>query len=130
MKKLLKLLIQLFILLVFNQVGIILVDSFHIPLPGNVLGMVLLFLCLLTGIVKLSWVDETSTILIKHLAFFFIPISVGLMTLGSIFMYNGFALLTVITISAFIGIILSGLSSQFFVKKRGGIEVESAHNHI
>lgn len=120
MKKLVKITLQLIVLLVFNQLGIGIVDLFQLPLPGNVVGMVLLFICLWVGILKLEWIEGASSILIRNLAFFFIPISVGLMTLGTVFWENGFALLVALLISAFVGIVLSGISSQYFVKRERG----------
>lgn len=120
MKKLIKITLQLIVLFVFNQLGIGIVDLLQLPLPGNVVGMVLLFICLWVGILKLDWIEGASSILIRHLAFFFIPISVGLMTLGTVFLENGFALMIAILISAFVGIVLSGISSQYFVKRGRG----------
>lgn len=50
----------------------------HLPLPGNVLGMVILLVLLLTGLVKLEHIKEISDFLLDHLAFFFLPAGVGL----------------------------------------------------
>lgn len=74
---------------------------------------------LLTGIIQLKWVDIGASLLNRHLSFFFIPISVGLMTLGSIFMSSGIRLLFILVLSAIIGIIGTGLTSQLLAKTRG-----------
>jgi holin-like protein len=50
-----------------------------VPVPGNVVGMVLLFVLLSAGLVKQSWLDTGAGVLTRHLAFFFVPIAVGLM---------------------------------------------------
>lgn len=50
-----------------------------IPVPGNVVGMVLMTAALLFGIVKKEWITECSEVLLKNMAFFFIPPGVGLM---------------------------------------------------
>ena len=42
--------------------------------------MILLFLLLLTNVIKLEKVEAVSNFFLDHLAFFFIPTSVGLMT--------------------------------------------------
>jgi holin-like protein len=47
--------------------------------------MALLYGLLALGIVKLSWFEPVGPFLIKHLAFFFVPITVGLMDTGSLF---------------------------------------------
>lgn len=56
----------------------------HLPVPGNVLGMLILFALLTTGVVKLEWIAGAADLLTKHLAFFFIPVAVGLMQWGDL----------------------------------------------
>ncbi|WP_260838852.1 CidA/LrgA family protein [Heyndrickxia oleronia] len=109
-----------------NELGTFIVNILHIPVPGNIIGMLLLLIFLLTGIIQLKWVDIGASLLNRHLSFFFIPISVGLMTLGSIFMSSGIRLLFILVLSAIIGIIGTGLTSQLLAKKR---EVSSNEQH-
>ncbi len=49
------------------------------PIPGNVAGMVILLLLLLTGYFKVEWVEEACELLLSHLALFFVPAGVGVM---------------------------------------------------
>jgi holin-like protein len=49
----------------------------HIPLPGNVLGMLLLLGALFAGWVKLSWFENTARFLLRHMMLFFAPTIVG-----------------------------------------------------
>lgn len=118
---------QLFILWGLNEAGAWIVKLTHIPLPGNVVGMVLCFILLMTGVIKLQWIDKTATFLIQHLAFFFIPISVGLMTLGGIFLKKGFVIVFILCISAIVGICSSGYLSQKWMKSMG--EKVDDHHH-
>ena len=120
---------QLLILLLINQIGFYIVEKTGIPIPGNIIGMMLLFGLLWTKVIPLKWIDKASTVLIKHLAFFFIPISVGIMTLGSILLNVGLELMVVILISTFIGLIFSGFLSQLFIVKKEGEKVGSNRNH-
>lgn len=69
----LKWLIQLLIILGFLILGSGLVEILHIPLPGSVTGMILLFIFLLTGIIKVEWIEKVSTFQLKHLTLLFIP---------------------------------------------------------
>ncbi|MCM3236381.1 CidA/LrgA family protein [Heyndrickxia oleronia] len=126
MKKGFILICQIFLLWVINELGNFIVNILHIPVPGNIIGMLLLLIFLLTGIIQLKWIDIGASLLNRHLSFFFIPISVGLMTLGSIFMSSGFRLLFILVLSAIIGIIGTGLTSQLLAKKR---EVSSNEQH-
>lgn len=125
MKKVFIIFLQLVILWTLNQLGDAIVTFLHIPIPGNIMGMTLLFILLVTGVVKLKWVETTSEFLMKHLTFFFIPISVGLMTLGSVFTQSGISLIFILMISATIGFIGTGLMSEKLLSKRK----ESAYEH-
>lgn len=118
MKKMLIIVSQLFLLWFLNILGYFLVETFHLPVPGNVIGMVILFLLLLTGVVKLDWVENASSILIKHLAFFFIPIAVGLMNFGSLFLKSGLSFVIVIVGSIIVGMYVTGIVSQGLMRKR------------
>lgn len=69
---------QLLIILGFLQLGSFLAAFLHIPLPGSVLGMILLFVLLLTGIIKLSWIEKTASFQLKHITLLFIPPMVSL----------------------------------------------------
>ena len=50
-----------------------------LPIPGSVLSMAILFLLLLTRLVRPAHVAEKSDFLLKNMAFFFIPAGVGIM---------------------------------------------------
>lgn len=118
MGKLVIVIIQLFFLWLLNEFGYFLVQTFNLPVPGNVLGMVILFVLLLTGVIKLKWVEEAASFLIKHLAFFFIPIAVGLMNFGPLIIQNGISLIIVIVGSAAIGIYVTGYVSQRLASRK------------
>ncbi len=68
-------------------IGNEIVDLANLPIPGNVIGVLLLF-CLLAGnIVKVGHIKKGADFLLRHLVFFFIPVTVSLMNWGQIF-YN------------------------------------------
>lgn len=48
------------------------------PVPGSVLSMLLLFIFLVTGLVKEKNVKDVTDFLLKNMAFFFIPSGVGI----------------------------------------------------
>lgn len=130
MRKLSEILLQLLILITVNEVGVLLVNWLSLPIPGNVLGMVILFLLLWSGIIPLKWVENAASFLVKHLAFFFIPISVGMMTLGSLFLESGLAILFILLISTFIGLFISGSFSQMLIHKKEEVKAESHHHSL
>lgn len=50
-----------------------------IPFPASVIGMVLLFALLATGMLKLEHVREKADFLLANMAFFFLPAGVSVM---------------------------------------------------
>lgn len=128
MKNILVIIMQLFFLWLINEVGYFVVEMFKLPIPGNVLGMALLFILLSTGLVSLKWVEKASSVLIKHLAFFFIPIAVGLMNYGGLFLHNWLSLTVVIVGGAAIGLYITGFVSQVLAKKKEGEANDMAHH--
>lgn len=61
-------------------IGEILSKSLSLPLPGSLVGMILLFILLNLHIIRLDHICAVSDFLLGHLPFFFIPAGVGLMT--------------------------------------------------
>ncbi|AMA72228.1 hypothetical protein ACH33_04730 [Aneurinibacillus sp. XH2] len=110
--------IQILFLCGLNELGNLIVEVSCLPLPGNLIGMLLLFLLLMMGAVPLHWVKEGSSILLKHLSLFFIPIAVGLMNYGHLFLHQGWIFLLLILISLWIGIYTTGGISQFLIHKK------------
>jgi holin-like protein len=121
--------LQIILLIILNKIGFFIVEHTHLPIPGNVMGMLVLFLLLCTGVIRLEWIEKASLLLIKHLSFFFIPISVGLMTLGSLFIENGIFLLIALLISTLLGIVVSGKSSQTLLSRKEAVHSEQQHHH-
>jgi holin-like protein len=106
---------QLSIVTLVSLAGDTLVAYSHLPVPGSVAGMVILFSLLSTGILKPSQIREVSEFLLKHMSFFFIPVAVGLMNYGDLFYTDGlvlFGLMAVSLLIAFAGFCLTGFAQE------------------
>lgn len=78
-------------------------------------------------VIKVEQIEMAAGWLLKHLGFFFIPISVGLMTLGNIIVKNGIPLLIILILSGVLGLITAGKVTQTVIKRK---EVKvNADNH-
>ncbi|MBN6188878.1 CidA/LrgA family protein [Aneurinibacillus sp. BA2021] len=118
MKAFLLVLAQLAGLWGINKLGYLLADTLQLPVPGNAIGMVLLFILLATGVVRLAWIEQAATFLIRHLAFFFIPVAVGLMNFGGLFTASGPSILIAIIASTAIGMLCTGWVSQTLERRK------------
>jgi len=112
---------QLSALIGINKAGYLTATALHLPLPGNLVGMLFLLALLRSGLVPQAWIEETSSILTRHLAFFFIPITVGLMGYSRLLVDSGVAVIGTLLSSAAIGICASGFLAQALVHRREGI---------
>lgn len=80
----------------------------HLPLPGNIVGMLVLFGLLSSGVVREHWIHEGASFLTKHLAFFFIPIAVSLMEWWPLFQRDGLWLFLALTVSTLASMAATG----------------------
>lgn len=128
MKKVLTFSSQILILIVIYQIGNQIARILHLQIPGNVIGILLLLVLLWTGVIKVEQIDVAATWLLKHLSFFFIPIAVGLMTLGPIFIHKGVIILFVLVTSTFIGLLSAGKATQSVIMKNEKVKV-NYHDH-
>lgn len=111
-----KLLRQFAIILGICFLGEIINKILKIKIPGNVIGMIILLICLVTGIIKTEMIEEASNFLLDHLAFFFIPAGVGLLTCTGILKIYWHYVLIIALISTIIVMVVTGLTVQL-VKK-------------
>ncbi len=104
----------------FSVGGTLGVRALGLPVPGNLAGMILLYALLSLGIIKIAWFDATGSFLVKHLAFFFIPVAVGVMDAGGLLAAHGIAITLTLILSAVLGIALSGLVAQCIARRGQG----------
>ncbi|MBA2349518.1 MAG: CidA/LrgA family protein [Solirubrobacterales bacterium] len=75
------------------------------PLPGSVLGMVLLWGALEAGIVRLAWLQDGAGVLLGWLGLLFVPAGVGFVA----FLDAGWVWGAALAVSAFGGLVTVGL---------------------
>ena len=88
-----------------------------LPVPASIYGMVILFVCLLSGIIKLDSVRETGKFLIEIMPVMFIPAGVGLITSWNVLkpLLIPVSIITCLTIVTVM--IVSGHVAQIIIKK-------------
>ena len=118
MTETIKALCQLALLWAVYQVSSWLAATAGLPIPGNVLGVLLLFALLCLGVVKLKHVELAADFLLKHLVFFFVPVAVGLMEWGQVFADYGLTLAAAIVLSAALPLLAVGGIVQALNRRR------------
>ncbi len=71
-----------------------------LAIPGSVLGLIILFLGLVSGLVKPHWVQPSASLLIKYMIILFIPISVGLMNHYHLLLDNALAIIVSVVLGS------------------------------
>jgi holin-like protein len=107
---------QTFLLWVIYSLGTWIVTYFHIPLPGSVLGILILFVLLSLGVIRERWLSAAVNPLLKHLSFFFIPIAVELMQWGDLFIKKGHLLFLPLVLSTLVALLATGGVVELFSK--------------
>lgn len=114
--------IHIIILYAFSLIGTWIKELFNLSVPGSVVGLLLLFILLMSNIIKVEWIEQGAQFLISNLVFFFIPATVGVMNYFDLFKGKGILLIMVVLISTVLVMTTSGLVSQFLAKDKAGVK--------
>lgn len=113
-----KLFREAIIILGIYLIGELISKSFSLPLPGNILGMIILLILLCTKIVKVENVENVSDFFLSHLAFFFIPAGVGLISSFPSLKSSLIPILLICIVTTAIVIVVTGLIVQFIINSK------------
>ncbi|HHV25660.1 CidA/LrgA family protein [Anaerosalibacter bizertensis] len=91
-----------------------------LPIPGTIIGMIILLACLMTGIIKIEMIEDVSKFLLEHITFFFIPPAVGIISSLEYVKDDWLPITIIITLSTIIVIGVTGLTVQGLKKLQRG----------
>jgi holin-like protein len=100
------------LLLLFQLCGEFVSRVLDLPIPGNVLGMGLLLLGLLTNVVDIKWFEEAADILLSNMALFFVPAGVGVMVYGNLIASEWLPISVATVLSTFVVMAVTGKLAQ------------------
>ena len=89
-----------------------------IPLPGNIIGMVLLLTLLCLKIIKPEQISGVSSFFLNHLALFFLPPSIAIMAVGDEVLSKWHLLLVLCIVFTLATLAVSGRCTQVFIRKQ------------
>ena len=75
------------------------VRTFHLPLPANLTGMLLLLACILLGVVKAQWFEAGARWLLAEMLLFFVPAVVAVVNYQDLLLQEGWRIMLVLLIS-------------------------------
>lgn len=107
---------QFLIILFISFIGEMLNHYIPLPVPASIYGIVIMFICLLTGIIKVEQVKEVSGFLIEIMPLVFIPAAVGLINSWGLISSKWYMYVTVIIATTVLVMAVSGLMTQFAIR--------------
>ena len=86
-----------------------LVTWLHLPLPANLVGMVLMLTLILCRIIPLNWIRAGSRWLLAEMLLFFVPAVVAVVNYAQLIMVDGWKIFAVIAVSTTLTLAATGL---------------------
>ena len=103
-------------LLLCQSAGELLARLLQLPLPGPVLGMLLLLVALRWPQVRTP-VGAVADALLAHLSLLFVPVGVGVMTHLGLLSQYGLRMLVAIVVSTWIGLAVTALVLRLMLRR-------------
>ena len=109
--------LQVGVLYIFSFVGNVIQNFFHLIIPGSIIGLLLLFICLCLKIIPVMFIKSGADFLLSILMLFFIPTTVGIMNYPFLLSIHGALLIVAVLLSTIVSIAITGMAGQFLEKK-------------
>ncbi len=110
---------QFCIIILISVIGEVLNSLIPLPIPAGIYGMVILFVCLKTGLIKLSAVKETGHFFIEIMPVFFVAPGVEILGTIPTLQKYWWQFLLITTVSFLLVFFVSGHATQALVKLFG-----------
>lgn len=105
-------------LLLFQCFGEGLSMLLHIPVPGPVIGLVLLFAYLVVRPSAVAAIEPTALELLRHLSLLFVPAGVGIMVAAEKVRGDGIAILVSLVVSTTLAITVTALVTRALLRRQ------------
>ena len=124
-----KLYVQFMIILVFFFLGEAISSIFHLPVPGSIIGLALLFLALEFKIIRLRHITLVGDFLLANMTILFLPAAVGIMEKFSDIKPYLLPISLIILAAIFINIAVIGFVVQIIKKNFEGDYIDKGARH-
>ncbi|HDZ36684.1 MAG TPA: CidA/LrgA family protein [Thermococcus sp.] len=102
----------------FYAIGELTSSALDLPVPGSVLGMLFLLGALLSGAVKLEWVEGEAEFLVRNMSVMFIPPGVGIITYTALIRSQAVPILGALIISFLVTFAITAKTVEFLRRGR------------
>ena len=113
---------QLAVIMAVSFAGELLNRLLPLPVPGSVYGLVLMFLGLMTGVIKLEQVEDVGDFLLKIMPVLFVGPCVSMITVVGGIADQLAAILAVCLISTVVVMAVTGVTAQLILNRKADRE--------
>ena len=114
-----KFLRQFMIILLLSFLGEVLKMFIPLPIPASVYGLVLMLVCLMTGVLKTSQVKDAAFFLIEIMPVMFIPAAAGLIDSWGVLRPLIVPIMIITVVITVFVMVVTGKIAQMIAQKRG-----------
>ena len=114
-----KFLRQFMIILLLSFLGEVLKMFIPLPIPASVYGLVLMLVCLMTGVLKTSQVKDAAFFLIEIMPVMFIPAAAGLIDSWGVLRPLIVPIMIITVVITVFVMVITGKVAQMIAQKRG-----------
>ncbi|WP_397537383.1 CidA/LrgA family protein [Rummeliibacillus pycnus] len=119
---------QIAVLYLLSEFGQWLMAILHIKFPGSIIGLVILFILLITKVIPENWIASGAETLLAYMTLFFIPVTVGIVNYSELLSWQGMTIIGIILVSTIVSIVASGKTTQMVeihLEKQKEVQMEN-----
>ena len=109
---------QVLIVMIVSFAGEMLNFLLPLPVPASIYGLVIMLICLLSGIIPLEAVRETGTFMVEIMPLMFVPAAVGLLESWGELQGIFWQVAVVVVVSTVLVMGVSGVVTQYLVRRQ------------
>ena len=106
---------EFMLIFTINYVGILLSKILHLPLPGTIASLLLLFLMLQFKVLKLEKIENAGNFLLLNMTIFFMPPTVKIIDSYELLEKDLFKIIVIILVSTFLTMGITGKVVQLMI---------------
>ncbi|GFH43309.1 CidA/LrgA family protein [Lactococcus hodotermopsidis] len=108
---------QFMFILIFSLIGEICSTTLNLPIPGSIIGMILLFLALKFKFIRLRQINDVGQFLLANMTILFLPAGVGIMKYWGAIANYWWQIIVIVMITLVVNIGVIGFVTQL-IKRR------------
>ena len=125
-----KLYVQLTLIFTISLIGEIISDGLHLPIPGSMIGLLILFLLLQFKLLRMRHVNMVGNFLLANMTILFLPPAVGIMDKFHVIAPYLLPIILIILGAIVLNVIVIALVVQFIKQHFEGDYEEGGVDHV